>query len=63
MPPRNPSELARLEEELADLFEQIKDGTKFYPKARKEEILRQIRQIEEQLGMKSVPYNSSEFGQ
>jgi hypothetical protein len=76
MPPRNPSELQRLEEERQDILDILKSG-KFpyrvavdYPtvvldkgtKSIKEALLRELRTIEATLGIESVPYNSTEFG-
>jgi hypothetical protein len=61
--PRNPSELARLEEERIDIINKI-HRTKPFPltKSVKEGLLRELRAIERQLGIKGLPYNSEEFG-
>lgn len=58
--PRNPSELARLEAEREELIEAIVSRTR--PKSVKEAMLRELRAIERQLGVKGRPYNSSAFG-
>jgi hypothetical protein len=57
--PRNPSELARVQDEL----EYWKNNLKHHvgSKKTKEYILRQIRQCEVQLGLPSKNYNSNEF--
>jgi hypothetical protein len=52
--PRNPSELARLEEELDALR---KDMNPLWPKAQREGWLREIRVLERILGIESKPYN------
>lgn len=52
--PRNPSELQRLETEIECLKDELKEH---YPKKQKEEILRQIREIERILGYDHQPYN------
>jgi len=54
MPVRNPSEIARLEEELSELWSQFEE---FDRKPQKENILRQIREIENILGIAHQPYN------
>lgn len=46
MPPRNPSELARLEEEYKELKKEFKEGRLKYPKGYLEGILRDIRKLE-----------------
>lgn len=58
MPPRNPSEYARLEVELAELKTELQG---YYPKAHKASLIRQVREIERILGIESKPYNSEEF--
>lgn len=76
MAPRNPSELARLEEERLDLLEVLKAPripVRVYKEYRiamdkgvksiREGLLRELRRIEETLGIPSVPYNSSKFGE
>lgn len=57
--PRNPSELARLEEERTDLINKISKG--YLSKASKEAALIELRAIERQLGIKGLPYNSEQF--
>jgi hypothetical protein len=57
--PRNPSELARLEEEWAELHDMIKDCR--MSKSSKEALIRGLRQVERKLGLESKDYNSSEF--
>lgn len=52
--PRNPSELQRLEDELSELWQQMEE---YYPKTQKENILSQIREIENILGRVHQPYN------
>lgn len=47
MKPRNPSELARLEEELKELKVDFKNPK--YPKGYREAVLRDIRKIEDTL--------------
>lgn len=56
---RNPSELARIEDEL----KYWKNNLKHHIGSRntKEYILRQIRACEEALGLESKPYNSGDF--
>lgn len=56
---RNPSEWARVEDELDYWKKQLK--VHVGSKKTKEYILRQIRQCEQQLGLESKPYNSNEF--
>jgi hypothetical protein len=73
MPPRNPSELQRLEEERQELLHCLIKQTPVklafrgvWDKGQKgwrEELLRQLREIERQLGVEHVPFNSSEFGE
>ena len=46
MPPRNPSELARLEEELKELKKEWKEARLKYPKGYLEGMLRDIRKLE-----------------
>lgn len=65
MLPRNPSELQRLHEEALDdernlLLKRMKSN--ILPKADKEVLLRRVYAIEQELGIVSQPYNSSEFG-
>lgn len=56
----NPNELARLEEERNFLIGAITDLN--LSKSTKEQYLRELRQIERQLGVEGRPYNSSAFG-
>jgi hypothetical protein len=56
MPPNNPSELARLEEELEDLTDAL-FASPPKTKADKEQLLREIRWIEDVLGIESKNYN------
>lgn len=60
MPPRNPSELARLEAEREDLLTKIKNPS--VGKSSKEALLRELRSVERTLGISGQPYNSSAFG-
>jgi hypothetical protein len=56
------SNLARQEAMLRELDfcrDSLKRG--FHSKATKEYLLRSIRELERQLSLESVPYNSSEF--
>lgn len=75
MLPRNPSELQRLHEEALDdertlllnmMKRNIVPPSSHYAdkglKAAKEAMLRRVRIIEQELGIVSQPYNSSEFG-
>lgn len=57
--PRNPSELARLEDER----DYWRNNLKHHVGSRnsKEYILRQLRDVERQLGIESKQYNSNEF--
>jgi hypothetical protein len=59
MPPRNPSELARLEDELEYYREKVLNHT--LGKSSKELALKEVRRIENLLGFESKPYNSEEF--
>ena len=54
--PRNPSELARLEDELEYWREKVKDLN--YSKRTRESFLCNVRHLEKQLGIESQPYNS-----
>ena len=83
MPPRNPSELQRLEEERQDLLRQRADIQRIlltgkvpssvydhYPqiqdkgtKGIKETLLRELRQIEKELSIEGVNYNSTKFAE
>lgn len=61
----NPSEMQRVEEEalsekLAILRNQLSHGM-YRDKHTKETILRQIREVERELGVESSPYNSNSF--
>lgn len=47
MPPKNPTELKRLQDELSELKKDLKNLT--YPKAYREAVLRDIRKIEDTL--------------
>jgi hypothetical protein len=58
--PRNPSELQRLEEERQYAIKLILEPDR--TKASKEALLRELRDIERQLGIEGEPYNSSAFG-
>jgi len=66
---RNPSELQRLEEERQDLLRRLKRNVipphDTYAdkglKSAKEAMLRELRDIEQRLGIESVPFNSSKF--
>jgi ABC-type Fe3+/spermidine/putrescine transport system ATPase subunit len=69
--PRNPSELQRLEEERVILQTAILNnqpllaGPQYLDKglkAAKEAMLSELRNIERQLGIESIPYNDSRFG-
>lgn len=51
------SNLQALEDERTELLNKMKFSTK----GPKEAMLRRVREIEKALGIKSVPYNSSEF--
>lgn len=53
--PRNPSELARLEEEYKETKKELKNLT--YPKGYREELLRDLRKLEKQLGIEGKKYN------
>ena len=53
--PRNPSEIARLEEEYKELKKEFKDLR--YPKGYREEIGRDMRKVERQLGIEEEEYN------
>jgi hypothetical protein len=57
--PRNPSEVARLYDELEYWTEIAKSSN--YSKSQREEALTNVRGIERQLGIDSKPYNSSAF--
>lgn len=63
----NPSEMCRLEEESEDLKTRLNllhrqlDGAMYRDKATKENILREIRKVERELGVESRPYNSNSF--
>jgi hypothetical protein len=59
MAPRNPSELARLEDDLKYYKKQVASGV--HHKKTKEALLRRVRDIEGTLGIESKPYNSDEF--
>jgi hypothetical protein len=56
MPPRSPSEIQRLYEEMNELKSIV---TKAWNKAEKEAALQEIRNIESLLGIESKPYNRS----
>jgi hypothetical protein len=58
-PPRNPSELERLEQERRYWKNAIKHN--IGSKSTKEYMLRELRKVEEALGIESKPYNSNEF--
>lgn len=55
------SNLQALEDERTELLNNLKFGPAV-GKSAKEAVLRRVREIERELGIKSVPYNSSEFG-
>lgn len=66
---RNPSEIARLEEERLEILRAFRDGKvgtfrvssdKGY-KSGREALLAELRDIERTLGIPSVPYNSTEW--
>lgn len=66
---RNPSELQRLEEERISILQTLYEGRtataevlvdKGY-KAGREALLKELRELERQLGIESVPYNSEAF--
>jgi hypothetical protein len=57
MPPRNPSELQRLTEELEESKYVLR--TQYLPKSTKEFLLREIRRLEGVLGIEGIPYNES----
>jgi hypothetical protein len=71
---RNPSELQRLHEEalseernnlLRAILSNRTSGVGDFDKglkASKEQMLRRVREIERELGIPSIPYNSSAFG-
>ncbi len=55
MAPRNPSELARLEDELC--YWKTKVGNLCLSKSSREAALAEVRKIERQLGLESEDYN------
>lgn len=55
MMPKNPSEIARLEEELAYAKERLFKG--YHSKSTKNYILDEIHRLEEQLGLPYTLYN------
>jgi hypothetical protein len=57
MPPKNPSEFERLLQEAEEIKRMLR--TAYVPKDVKENALRELRKIEEMLGLESKPYNSS----
>lgn len=57
--PRNPSEIARLEDERRYWRDAIRHNVG--SKRTKEYMLRELRKVEEALGVESKPYNSNEF--
>lgn len=58
MAPRNPSELQRQEDMLDELKSlRIRLANPLRSKSTKEEILRGIRSLEDQLDLEHVPYN------
>ena len=59
MAPRNPSELQRLTEELKELYREFKNLS--YPKGYREALLRDIRKIEDTLGLPHKNYNGEEL--
>lgn len=68
---RNPSELQRLEEERRDILRMLRTN-KIPPhnenadkglKKAKEALLRELRKIEDNLGITGVDYNSTAFGE
>lgn len=62
MRPRNPSELERQESMLRELEfcrDSLRNG--YHSKETKEYLLRSIRELERQLDMEHVPYNSEKF--
>jgi hypothetical protein len=67
---RNPSEFTRLLEEREEIISALKSN-KIPPhsafadkglKSAKDALLRELRAIEGNLGIESIPYNSPEFG-
>lgn len=59
MPPRNPSEFQRLLEERDELLHEFHSARLIpLPKAQREGLLRQIREIERILEIEPTPYNS-----
>lgn len=59
MAPRNPSELARLEDEREHWYEKVKD--KSLSKAAKQVALLNLRNIEARLGYEGEDYNTGAF--
>lgn len=67
--PRNPSELARLEEERDEILRMLASNrippTSSYAdkglKSAKTALVKDLWDIEKQLGIKSIEYNSTEF--
>lgn len=57
--PRNPSELARLEDEYQYWAAKVLSQTT--SKSVKEEALIEMRKLEKQLGYQSIDYNTTEF--
>jgi len=59
MSPKNPSEFERLLQEVEEIKKQLR--TSYCPKDIKENALRELRKIEDILGIESVPYNDERF--
>lgn len=59
MAPRNPSELARLEDEREYWYKKVKDLT--LSRRSREVCLMNLRNVEARLGIESKDYNSPDF--
>lgn len=59
MPPRNPSELARLEDEREYWLKKVKDLS--LSRRSREVFLMNLRNVEARLGIKGENYNSEKF--
>lgn len=60
MPPRNPSELARLEDEYQYWMAKVLNHS--LSKSSKAEALVEVRKLEKLLGIEGNNYNNNEFG-